>query len=230
MLHENFGLKASHQTENNIVRVTYQALASILGGTQSLHTNSKDEALGLPTQESVQTALRTQQIIAHETGIPNVIDPLGGSYYVESLTQQMYVNAKKILEKIRKEGGSIQAVHKGSIVRKINANSYKIQQTIDAGEKKIVGVNCFESSDEKHTIFRVSPKSEKFQVQKIKSLRKKRDSKKVEKALVVLKKKALTTENLFPYVLKAVQVYATVGEISDVLREVFGEFTPPQII
>lgn len=214
----------SQQTENNIVRVTYQALAAILGGTQSLHTNSKDEALGLPTQDAAVTALRTQQILAYETGVADTIDPIGGSYYIESQTQQLFLDAKKILDDLLQEGGSIEAVTSGSIVQKISQHAYEMQKDIDSGVKKIVGVNCFVADEPASSVFRVDKRSEELAKKNLRELRKKRNNTHVQKALNNIDEFAKAKKNLFPAVLEAAKAYATLGEISAILRKNYGEF------
>jgi len=216
---------AAQQPMNNVVRVTLQALGAVLGGTQSLHTNSFDEALALPSEEAVRIALRTQQIIAHESGVPNTIDPLGGSYYVEALTAEMEEEALRYIDRIEKMGGVISAIEKGYFQREIANSAYKYQREIDNKERIIVGVNEY-TSEEKQLIplLRISPDVEKTQLERLKALKNSRDSKRVQQALDRLRSSADSDENLMPTILEAVKSYATLGEICGVLREVFGEY------
>jgi len=220
----------AQQPENNIVRVTVQALAAVLGGTQSLHTNSMDEALALPTEEAVRTALRTQQIIAHESGVVNTIDPLAGSYFLESLTDKIEKDALDYIHKIDDLGGMLVAVEKGYIQREIHESAYTYQKQIEKGERLIVGVNRFKM-DEPITmkILRVSPEIEKRQVEKLKRLNSERDPGEVEDSLENLRRIAEGDENTMPAILRAVKAYATLGEICDVFRESFGEYKAPNI-
>jgi len=222
----------AQQPLNNIIRVTIQALAAVLGGTQSLHTNSYDEALGLPTEESARIALRTQQIIAYESGVADTIDPLGGSYVVEAMTNEIEKRAMEYIEKIDQMGGMIKAIESGYVQKEIHESAYKHQLAVEKGEEIIVGVNKFQiEEDLKQTqILKVDPELEKKQKERLKKLKERRDNEKVKKLLNKIKEVAATDENLFPYVLEAVKAYATVGEISNALREVFGEYTETVII
>jgi len=222
----------AQQPLNNIIRVTIQALAAVLGGTQSLHTNSYDEALGLPTEESARIALRTQQIIAYESGVADTIDPLGGSYVVETMTNEIEKRAMEYIEKIDQMGGMIKAIESGYVQKEIHESAYKHQLAVEKGEEIIVGVNKFQiEEDLKQTqILKVDPELEKKQKERLKKLKERRDNEKVKKLLNKIKEVAATDENLFPYVLEAVKAYATVGEISNALREVFGEYTETVII
>jgi len=222
----------AQQPLNNIIRVTIQALAAVLGGTQSLHTNSYDEALGLPTEESARIALRTQQIIAYESGVADTIDPLGGSYVVEAMTNEIEKRAMEYIEKIDQMGGMIKAIESGYVQKEIHESAYKHQLAVEKGEEIIVGVNKFQiEEDLKQTqILKVDPELEKKQKERLKKLKEPRDNEKVKKLLNKIKEVAATDENLFPYVLEAVKAYATVGEISNALREVFGEYTETVII
>jgi methylmalonyl-CoA mutase N-terminal domain/subunit len=222
----------AQQPLNNIIRVTIQALAAVLGGTQSLHTNSYDEALGLPTEESARIALRTQQIIAYESGVADTIDPLGGSYVVEAMTNEIEKRAMEYIEKIDQMGGMIKAIESGYVQKEIHESAYKHQLAVEKGEEIIVGVNKFQiEEDLKQTqILKVNPELEKKQKERLKKLKERRDNEKVKKLLNKIKEVAATDENLFPYVLEAVKAYATVGEISNALREVFGEYTETVII
>ncbi len=221
----------AQQPENNIVRVAIQTLAAVLGGTQSLHTNSKDEALALPTEESVRTALRTQQIVAYESGAADTIDPLAGSYYVESLTNQLEDAAIELIEKIDDLGGSPSAIERGYMQQEIMDASYNYQKEIESCKRIIVGMNKFQVEEPKPTgLLRVDPMVGELQENKIAELKKKRDSEKTQKALSSLKKACGTDENLMPYILEAVRAYATLGEICNVMREVFGEYKQSVIL
>ncbi|AZR72814.1 methylmalonyl-CoA mutase [Anoxybacter fermentans] len=215
----------AQQPMNNIIRVTLQALAAVLGGTQSLHTNSFDEALGLPTEESVRIALRTQQIIAHESGVIDTIDPLGGSYYVEALTNQIEEEVMKYLKKIEEMGGMAKAIEAGFVQNEIQESAYKYQRAVEAQKEIIVGVNQFiVDSEEEIEILKVDPELEVRQIQKLKELKNNRDQAKVDAALKAVREAAQGTDNLIPPIYEAVKVYATLGEICGVLREVFGEY------
>lgn len=215
----------AQQPDNNIVRVTIQTLAAVLGGTQSLHTNSRDEALALPTEESVRIALRTQQIVAYESGVTETIDPLAGSYYIESLTNKIEEEAMNYIKKIDELGGAIKAIESGYIQKEIQDAAYNYQMEIESGKRIVVGVNKFQIEEEGHKdILRVDPEVERLQREKLKALKEERNNKLVEDVLMKLKEKANTSENLMPYILDAVKAYATLGEICGVLREVFGEY------
>ncbi len=221
----------AQQPENNIVRVTLQALAAVLGGCQSLHTNSFDEALCLPTEKAVRIALRTQQIIAEESGVADVVDPLGGSYYIEWLTDRIEEEAMKYIEKIDEMGGMIKAIEKGYVQREIQKSAYEKQKAIDSGEIVVVGVNKYQIEEEiQIDLLRVDKSVVEKQIERLKKFRENRDKKKVEEALDKLRKAAeKDDENLMPYVLDAVKAKATLGEITDALREVFGEFRAIEI-
>jgi methylmalonyl-CoA mutase N-terminal domain/subunit len=215
----------AQQLENNIVRVTFQALASVLGGTQSLHTNSKDEALSLPSEQAAQTALRTQQIIAYESGVTNTVDPLGGSYYIEYLTDQIEKEAKEYIDFIQENGGALWAVESGFYSKEIQKSSYEYQKQIEKNEKIIVGVNRFEiEKEEIKDIFKIDLKTQKEQIKRLNQVKKERDYGKVERLLKILKTKAQSDENLVYPILECVEAYATIGEMCDVLREVWGEY------
>jgi methylmalonyl-CoA mutase N-terminal domain/subunit len=215
----------AQQIDNNIVRVALQALSAILGGTQSLHTNSRDEALSLPTEDSVRTALRTQQVIAHESGVANSVDPLAGSYFIEELTDRIEAEASELIGKIDNAGGVVAAIEEGFIQRQIENSAYEFQQEIEKGERIIVGVNDFKIDEQtKPPLLRVDPEVENAQVQGLKELREKRDNNKVEEALENLSRCAQNTDNLMPEILAAVKTYATLGEICQVLRNEFGEY------
>jgi len=216
----------AQQPDNNVVRVTIQALAAILGGTQSLHTNSKDEALALPTEESARLALRTQQILAYESGVSDTVDPLGGSYYVEALTDQIEEKAKEYLKKIDDMGGAVQAVEQGYMQEEIHRAAYETQKAIEKNEDIVVGVNAFRIDHEREPeLHRVDPAIGARQAEKLKQLRARRDNDRVQKTLEDLKRAAATDENLMPPILECVKAYATIGEICGVLRNVFGEYT-----
>ena len=215
----------AQQPYNNVVRVAYQALAAVLGGTQSLHTNSFDEALCLPTEEAVRLALRTQQIAAYETQVTDSIDPLGGSYLVESLTSQIEEKAQDYIGKIDALGGMIKAIEEGYVQKEIANSSYTYQKDVEGRERIIVGVNQFSTEESLVCdLLRVDAEVEKVQKQKLDKIRNERDSARTEKTLGNLKKAAEGTDNLIPPVLEAVKAYATLGEIADVLRGVFGEY------
>jgi methylmalonyl-CoA mutase N-terminal domain/subunit len=220
----------AQQPHNNIVRVAMQALAAALGGTQSLHTNSFDEAYALPSSEAVRIALRTQQIIAHESGIADTIDPIAGSYYVEALTNEIEQRAVEYIEKIDEMGGAVTAIEKGFMQREIVESAYKHQREVEAKERIIVGVNDFTTEEEVPIkTLRVDPVVEKKQIEQLKTLKTKRDNQKAKTALEELGKSAEKEENLMPPILKAVKAYATLGEICDALREVYGEYKAPSI-
>ncbi len=215
----------AQQPDNNIIRVTLQALAAVLGGTQSLHTNSRDEALALPTEDAVRIALRTQQIIAYESGAGDTIDPLAGSYYIEAITNTLEKTAEDYLKKIDDLGGAVVAIEQGYIQQEIQNSAYTWQQEIEKGERIVIGVNKFTMKEPSPKgLLRVDPKVGAMQIQKINNLKAKRDQKAVDEVLVKLKSAAETDTNLMPLILEAVKAYATLGEICDVLRDVFGEY------
>jgi methylmalonyl-CoA mutase N-terminal domain/subunit len=215
----------AQQPENNVVRVAMQALAAVLGGTQSLHTNSRDEALSLPSQESAQIALRTQQIIGYESGVPDTVDPLGGSYYVEYLTNEIEKRAKKYIDYIEEKGGALWAVESGYYQREIQKSAYEYQKAIEKKQRIIVGVNQFVTEKEEiKDIFKISPKVAKEQKKRLAALRKRRDNAKVKARLENLKNTATANENLLPPIVECVENYASLGEICDVLRSVWGEY------
>lgn len=221
----------AQQPDNNIVRVAIQTLAAVLGGTQSLHTNSKDEALALPTEDSVRIALRTQQIVAYESGVTETVDPLAGSYYVESLTSQIEDMAMKYIEKIDDLGGAAKAIEKGYVQQEIQESAYKYQKEIEAGQRIVVGMNKFQIKEAAPKgLLRVDPIVGELQKQKLEALRKERDNAKVDTTLAALKKAAQGEENLMPFILDAVRAYATLGEVCGVLREVFGEYQQSVIL
>jgi methylmalonyl-CoA mutase N-terminal domain/subunit len=217
---------AAQQPLNNITRTTIQALAAVLGGTQSLHTNSFDEALCLPGEEAVRVALRTQQIIAHESGSANTVDPLAGSYYIEALTNEMEEKAMEYIQKVDDMGGAIAAIEKGFFQKEIADSSYKYQREIDEKKRILVGVNAYKIEEEKFPIelLRIDPKVEKEQVANLQKLRRERDNRKVEEALSKLRRSAEKDENLMPPIIEAVKAYASLGEICEVLRQIYGEY------
>jgi methylmalonyl-CoA mutase N-terminal domain/subunit len=220
----------AQQPDNNIVRVAIQSLAAVLGGTQSLHTNSRDEALALPTQESAKIALRTQQIVAHESGITRTVDPMAGSHYLEELCDEIEDGVWKYLKKVEKMGGSIRAIEKGFFQSEIRQNAYRLKKEIDNNERIIVGVNKFsEAEPTKQELLRIDDTVEIQQRHALKNLRGTRDNKKVVQALSKLQSVAETEENLMPYILDSVKAYATTGEISNKFREVFGEYRPKEV-
>jgi methylmalonyl-CoA mutase N-terminal domain/subunit len=221
----------AQQPMNNIVRVTLQALAAVMGGTQSLHTNSYDEALGLPTEESATIALRTQQMIAYESGVTDTIDPFAGSYAVESLTKEIEKKAWEYIEKIDEIGGMVKAIENGYVQKEILNTAYDTQLKIENKKDVIVGVNKFSTEEEEpREVLKLDPTVEERQKNKLKKLREERDNEKVDKALKALKEAANSDENLMEYIIEAVQVYATLGEITNVLRDVYGEFNESVIL
>jgi methylmalonyl-CoA mutase N-terminal domain/subunit len=214
----------AQQPDNNIVRVTLQALAAVLGGTQSLHTNSRDEALGLPTEDSVRIALRTQQIIANESGAADVIDPLGGSYAIERLTDDVEGKAQEYLTKIDELGGMVQAISVGYVQREIQESAYTWQRRVEAKEQVVVGVNAYKSEDPPVPVMRVDPALEQQQAARVKALRRERHDAGARAAIEAVRTAAKGRDNLMPHIVAAVKAEATLGEISDALRDVFGEY------
>ena len=216
----------AQQPLNNITRTTIQALAAVLGGTQSLHTNSFDEALALPSEKAVRVALRTQQIIAHESGATNTIDPLAGSYYVEALTNEMEEKAMEYIQMVDDMGGAMVAIEKGFFQKEIADSSYRYQKEIDEEERTIVGVNDYKIEKEEYPmeLLRVDPKVEKEQVANLQKMKETRNRRKVEETLGKLESSAEKDENLMPTIIEAVKAYATLGEICSVLRKVYGEY------
>jgi methylmalonyl-CoA mutase N-terminal domain/subunit len=215
----------AQQPHNNISRVTIQTLAAVLGGTQSLHTNGFDEALSLPTEEAARIALRTQQIVAFESGAPDTVDPLAGSYFVEQLTNEVEEKAWKLIEQIDAMGGAVTAIEQGFIQNEIARSAYEYQRKIETGEKIIVGVNKFQVQEETSIpIFRIDDSIREQQVQKLQRLKQSRNGEQVKRSLEQIREKAVNNENLMPAVIKAVEHYCTLGEIADVLRKVFGEY------
>ena len=214
----------AQQPDNNVIRSTVQALAAILGGTQSLHVNSRDEALGLPTEESAQLSLRTQQIIAHESGVADVVDPLGGSWYVESLTDQLEQQALEYIGEIDRQGGAVAAIEQGYQVREIGESAYRHQREVDSGDRTIVGVNRYVSDTPPlGNLLRVDPEVARQQAEGLARLRQERDDGQVKAALARLEEAARSTDNTIPATLECIESYATLGEICQVFRKVFGE-------
>ncbi|MTI94517.1 MAG: methylmalonyl-CoA mutase [Firmicutes bacterium] len=221
----------AQQPDNNVVRVALQAMAAVLGGTQSLHTNSRDEALALPSEDSVRIALRTQQIIAHETGAADVADPMGGSYYVEHLTDEIEKRVWDLLSKIDEIGGAVAAINSGFVQKQILDSSYHYQMDVEAKRQIIVGVNQFAIGEEvQPELLQVDPGVQEAQIDKLRVLKQNRDNDAVSAALEAVKAAAEQGENLFPPVLDAVRAYATLGEVCGVMRSVFGEYTASDIL
>ena len=219
----------AQQPDNNIVRVAIQSMAAVLGGCQSLHTNSKDEALALPTEAAVKIALRTQQVVGHESGITKTADPMAGSYYVEYLTDIIEDEVNKYLKKIDRMGGSLSGIERGFFQSEIRQNAYRLKQEIDKGERIIIGVNKFtDTTEQKQEIMKIDSSIQDKQVQNLRELRNTRDNKKAENALSKMKSASEKDENLIPYILESVRSYATLGEISNTFREVFGIYQPKE--
>jgi methylmalonyl-CoA mutase, N-terminal domain len=214
----------AQQPDNNIVRVALQALAAILGGTQSLHCNGRDEALALPTEESARIALRTQQIIAHESGVPNTIDPLGGAYAIEDVTNRIEQGARALIDRIDAAGGTLTAIEAGMIQREIQESAYREQQRIDAGESVVVGMNRFATTDGSSIdVLAIDSEVERRQIDRVHAVRSSRDQADCQAAIDAVVGAARTNSNLVPPIIRAVEARATVGEISDAMRAVFGE-------
>ncbi|MBE9542717.1 MAG: methylmalonyl-CoA mutase family protein [Proteobacteria bacterium] len=221
----------AQQPKNNIVRVAFQALSAVLGGTQSLHTNSMDEAFALPGEEAVQIALRTQQLIGYESSVADTVDPLGGSYYIEELTEEIFNRAKEYIDKIDELGGATSAIEKGFIQREIQDSAYRYQREIEKGERVVVGVNKFQVEEESpKDLLRVDPAVRLSQIEKLKRLKSERDNASVKDILSKLRKAAEGKDNLMPIIVDAVKAYGTLGEICDALRDVFGEYQPVSTI
>jgi methylmalonyl-CoA mutase, N-terminal domain len=221
----------AQQPENNIVRVTLQALAAVLGGCQSLHANGLDEALALPTEQAALIALRTQQIVAHETGVTNTIDPVAGSYAIEKLTNEIEAGARDYIDKIDAMGGTIRSIESGFIQQEIQKAAYDYQQAVERGDQVVVGVNRFTSEEEKPIpTLRIDPEIEKSQVARVQAFRAKRDSGKARAALAEVERRARGSQNLMPAILNAVESHATLGEISDAMRRAFGEYQESVVI
>ncbi len=219
----------AQQPMNNIIRVAYQAMAAALGGTQSLHTNSMDETLALPTEESVQVALRTQQILAYETGIPNVVDPLGGSYYVETLTTELEREAESLFEQIAQIGGVVRGLETGWLQRRINESAARQQWEIEQHRRIIVGVNDFVTDEPELTIelLKVTEQTEREQKERMAKMRAGRDNARVEKKMGDLREAAATSRNLMPYILDCARAYCTLYEIRAAMEAVFGAYREP---
>lgn len=219
----------AQQPENNIVRVAYQALAAVLGGTQSLHTNSMDETLALPTEKSVKIALRTQQVLAYETEVAHTVDPLGGSYFIEAQTDRLEAEANDYFKRIAERGGMVKATQDGWVQREIHKSSTAYQKAVEDGRKTIVGINKFTEEDEKIEIpvLKIDPNVDKIATQNLAQLRKSRDSARVKRALDAVREAAKTNKNLMPHFVEAARSYATLGEIADVLRAEFGTPVEP---
>jgi methylmalonyl-CoA mutase N-terminal domain/subunit len=223
----------AQQAENNIIRVTLQALSSVLGGTQSLHTNSMDEALSLPSEKAAQIALRTQQIIAYESGVTDTVDPLAGSYFIESLTNSLEAEAGKYIDYIEKNGGALWAVESGYYQKEIQRSAYEYQKMVESGEKIIVGVNIFETErarKQTKKLFKVSKKGILEQIKRLKEIKTKRDKKRAKESLDELKSKINTDENLMYPIIECVESYVSIGEICRVLKDAWGEFEQKVII
>jgi methylmalonyl-CoA mutase N-terminal domain/subunit len=215
----------AQQPENNIVRVAMQALSAVLGGTQSLHTNSFDEALSLPTEKAVTIALRTQQLLAYESGVADTVDPLGGSYFVEKLTTEIEKLAQQYIDKIDEMGGALKAVETGFYQREIHQSAYRHQKAVESGEEIVVGVNKFaEGKEEVPQLLKVDSKLERKQIERLKEVKAKRDKKKVNADLKRLRQAAQGDDNLMPHILRCAEDYCSIGEICDILREVWGEY------
>jgi len=219
----------AQQPDNNIVRVAIQTMAAVLGGTQSLHTNSRDEALALPTEESAKIALRTQQIVAHESGVTKTVDPMAGSHYLEELCDQIEDGVWKYLKKIEKMGGSVKAIEKGFFQSEIRQNAYRLKKEVDEDERVIIGVNKYVEEEKQPDLLRVDDKIEIQQKKALKKLRSSRNSKKVESALSAMREAAETDNNLMPYIIDSAKAYATTGEISNAFRDVFGTYRPKEV-
>jgi len=221
----------AQQPDVNIIRVAYQALSAVLGGTQSLHTNSRDEALALPTEDSVLIALRTQQVIGYEIGVTDTIDPLGGSFFVEKLTDEIEEKAWEYIHKIEEIGGAVKAIEIGYMQKEIHESAYRYQKAVENGEQVVIGVNKFQIKEEKpKNLLRVDPAVEEIQVSKTRNVRETRDNEAASRCLEELRNAAQTDTNLMPVIINAVKTYATLGEICGVLREVFGEYQAAAVL
>jgi len=221
----------AQQPDVNVMRTALEALAAVLGGCQSLHCNAKDEALGLPTEEAALLALRTQQVIAHESGVVNTVDPLGGAYFIEALTEEIERRAGGYLERIEKVGGMLAAIEKGYVQKEIQQAAYEFQQAVERQEQVVVGVNQFVQPEENPVpTLRIDPEIERAQVERLRRLREQRDAARARAAVARVEEAARSAENLLPPILEAVEAYATVGEISDALRRVFGEYKESVVV
>lgn len=219
----------AQQPDNNITRVAIQTMASVMGGTQSLHTNSRDEALALPTQESAKIALRTQQIVAHESGITKTVDPMAGSHYLEDLCDKIEEGVWRYIKKIQKMGGSVKAIERGFFQSEIRQNAYRLKKEADEGQRILVGVNKYLEQEKQPELLRIDGKIEIQQKKALKKLRSTRDDAKLQHALSAMQSAADTDENLMPYIIDAAKAYATTGEISDTFRKVFGQYVPKEV-
>jgi methylmalonyl-CoA mutase N-terminal domain/subunit len=219
----------AQQPENNIIRTAFQGLAGVLGGTQSLHTNSMDETLGLPTEKAARIALRTQQLIAYETGVVNTVDPLGGSYFIEAQTNKMEEQAEEYFRRIEELGGVIPAIEDGFFAREIGRAAYEYQKAVESGRKIIVGVNDFKAGNEESdmAVLYIDEQVETDQVEALRRLREERDNGAVQAKLEALEKAAASADNVVPYLLECARLYATEGEMTDVFKKVFGEYREP---
>ena len=222
----------AQEPDNNAIRVAFQALAAVLGGTQSLHTNSRDEALALPTEDAVKLALRTQQIIAYESNIPQTVDPLGGSYYVESLTNRIEHEVRAYLKKIEEMGGALAAIERGYFQKEIHKSAYEYQKAIERGAKSVISVNRFVTEEKtgKLSTLTVSPQAVRKQIRRLRKIRRERNNAKVRVTLKRLEEAALAGTNLMQPILECVKAYATIGEVSDTLRNVYGEYKETKVI
>jgi len=221
----------AQQPDVNLIRVAFQALSAVLGGSQSLHTNSRDEALALPTEQSVLLALRTQQVIGHEIDVTNTVDPLGGSYYIENLTDHIEEEVLRYIDRIDGLGGAVEAIEKGFIQKEIQASAYRYQKEVESQERVVVGVNRFTSGSEQPIdLLKMDPETSRRQVERLKEVRMSRDQGRVAEALQDLRRAAGSSDNLMPCILEAVKAYATLGEICGVLRDVFGEYQQRVIV
>ena len=220
----------AQQPDNNIVRVAVQALAAVLGGTQSLHCNARDEALALPTEESARIALRTQQIIAYESGVTNTVDPVGGAWAIEKRTNEIEEEARALLERIDRMGGALAAIEAGFVQQQIQESAYRAQRAVDSGEAVVVGVNRFATDEPvRIDVLRIDPEVETRQIERVRRVRATRDAARWRAALARVAEAARGRDNLVPPILEAVEAHATLGEIADTLREVFGEYREPQV-
>jgi methylmalonyl-CoA mutase N-terminal domain/subunit len=217
----------AQQPYNNVIRTAYEALAAVLGGTNSLHTNSLDETYAIPTEEAATIALRTQQILAEETGVANTIDPLAGSYFVEALTRQMEDQAWEYIRKIDEMGGMVAAIERGYPQAEIADSAYKYQKQIDSGEKVVVGVNKYATEHTPITIWRMKPEIEERQLKRLREVKQTRNNQKVKEHLHQIRTASKNGENLMPHIINAVREYASIQEICDVWREVFGRYSDP---
>jgi len=221
----------AQQPDVNVIRTTLEALAAVLGGCQSLHCNAKDEALGLPTEEAALLALRTQQVIAYESGVPDTVDPLGGGYFIESLTDAVEKQARAYLQKIEAVGGMLPAIEKGYVQREIQEAAFEFQQAVEQGEEVVVGVNRYTAAEASAVpVLRIDPEIERVQVERVRQVRQRRDAGRARAALRRVEEAARDDDNVLPLILEAVEAYATVGEISDALRRVFGEYRESVVV